>query len=364
MTNPGRRTGFLCAAVCALASGAYAADGEAGEETGPARLAGQPPVRLILDCDMDSDCDDAGALGVLHALADRDEVTVLGVMVSALNPDAAACVEVINAYYGRGDLPIGTARPPAPDQASRYTRAVAKIARRPVRYPKAIDAPDAVLLYRELLAREEDGAVTIVTVGDMTNLAKLLDLPATDDLPSGRELVERKVRLWVCMGGNFFGKPARDDLKKESNNNFTLDKAATYAAITRWPGPLVFAGREVCSVPSGVKAGARLAELPAEHPVRVAYAAYFGGQPKDRHVADLASVLFAVRGLRDYWSAEGRGAMKLAPDMTFEWDPEDPRPQAYLLKLKDDRGRPNDAYIESELNALLLAPPRAATPAP
>ena len=32
------------------------------------------PVKLILDTDMSGDCDDAGALALLHALADRGRV--------------------------------------------------------------------------------------------------------------------------------------------------------------------------------------------------------------------------------------------------------------------------------------------------
>ena len=324
-------------------------------------LAGKKPVRLILDVDMDSDCDDAGALGVLHALADRGEVEVLAVMTSALHPGSVPAIEVINRYYGRGELPIGAARAPAPDQRSRYADGVAQLAAGlgySLRYQQSADAPDAVLLYRDLLAKEADGSVTIVTVGDMTNLAKLLDLPANDGLPSGAELAAKKVKLWVCMGGNFNGKPARDELK-DTNNNFTLYPEATFAAITRWPGPLLFAGREVCSVPSGVRVGKCLEKLPKEHPVRVAYELYFQGELQDRHVADLASVLVAVRGLADYWDAETSGAMELREDMTFVWNYELKRPpQGYLLKKRDANGKTNDRYIEKVLTELLLAPPR------
>ncbi len=36
---------------------------------------GQSPVRIIFDTDMDTDCDDAGAPALLHALADQGEET-------------------------------------------------------------------------------------------------------------------------------------------------------------------------------------------------------------------------------------------------------------------------------------------------
>jgi len=219
----------------------------AAQEQNYATLAGQPPVRLIFDCDMDSDCDDAGALGILNALADNGEVEILAVTVSALHPYSAPAADAINTYYGRPDIPIGVARPPAPNQKSRYAQGVAESS--PYDVPVGQAAPDAVAVYRDVLRKEKDGSVTIVTVGDMTNLARLVTDPA--DLA----LVKAKVKLWVCMGGNFIGKPAKDDLKL-TNNNFTLDPKATYTAITGWPTPIVFAGREVCSVPSGLQAGA------------------------------------------------------------------------------------------------------------
>ena len=51
---------------------------------------------LILDTDIDTDCDDAGALAVLHALADRGEVEIAGVVCDVGNPWAAACAAAVN----------------------------------------------------------------------------------------------------------------------------------------------------------------------------------------------------------------------------------------------------------------------------
>lgn len=308
---------------------------------GPSTLLGRKPVRIILDVDMDSDCDDAGAMAVLHALADRGEVEPLAIMVSGVNPWAGPCVDAINTWYGRPDLPIGTARAPAPDQASRYARGVAE--RCPHRLRASADAPDAVALYHRILAAQPDGGVTIATVGDMTNLAKLL---ATQE---GMGLVRAKVAVWICMGGNFIGRPATDDLRL-GNNNFTLDPGATYAAITAWPTPIVFAGREMCSVPSGLRIGRGLAAKPAGHPVRIAYELYHNGQVRDRHVADIVTVYAAVRGRDGLWDAEDRGFMDLQRDMTFTWR-YGRDVHAYLLKRPDV----SDRSVERKLDELLLA---------
>ena len=325
----------------------------------PTKLAGQKPVRVIFDTDFDTDCDDAGALGVLHALANQGEVEILGVAISGLNEYSGPAVDAVNTYYGRPDLPIGTARKPAPMCKSRYTRIVAKKCPHDLR--RSGDAPDATTVYRDILAAQPDDSVTIITVGYMTNLAKLLATPASGNLPSGKDLIQQKVKLWVCMGGNFHGKPAVDDLRVV-NPNFTTDKEATFTAVTGWPTPIVFVGREVCSVPSGLKAGAKLAETPKENPVRVAYAAYFGGRLRDRHVADLVTVLFAVRGLGDYWDAEEHGGMDLQPNMKFTWSYSRDRGHAYLLKRKEADGGPNDNRIEEVLNGLLTQTQEATTP--
>lgn len=46
--------------------------------------------------------------------------------------------------------------------------------------------------------------------------------------------------------------------------------------------------------------------------------------------------------------------------MTFEWKFDQDRQQAFLLKKKTAAGHPNDRYIESVLDALLIQPPRGA----
>jgi hypothetical protein len=348
------RLKLLLVAMAAMWIGGIETSFARAESSGGDRRDQQATKKLILDTDMDSDCDDAAALGILHAMIDRGETELLAVMVSGTNRRAGPCVDAINTYYGRPDIPIGTARPPAPDQPSLYAEGVAR--RCPHDLVDSMSAPDSVELYRSILMAQPDESVTIVTVGDMTNLAKLLELPRTPELPSGKEVIERKVAHWVCMGGNFIGKPARDDLKVESNNNFTLDSKATFAAITKWPRPITFVGREIGSTPSGLEAGELLRKAPADHPVRIAYELYFGGVAKNRHIADLTTVLYAVRGLGDYWDIEDQGAMELEPNMTFRWNYDSDRDHAYLLRKRDDRVASHER-VEQAINDLMLVPP-------
>ncbi|CAN5575070.1 hypothetical protein BH10PLA1_BH10PLA1_15740 [soil metagenome] len=309
------------------------------------------PVRVIFDSDMDGDCDDVAALALLHVLADRGEAQILATIGCGRNAWTPACISAINTYYGRGDLPIGRAAAGGVDRPSPYTQTVAD--RCPHLLKNAADAEDAVALYRRVLAAQPDRSVVIATVGFHTNPAALMKSPASENQPAGIDLVKSKVRLWACMGGNFIGSPAKDDLKL-GNVNFQKDAAATYYVITHWPGRVVFVGREVASVPSGVQIGSHFSKLPIDHPVRVAYEAYFKGTCKDRHIADPATILFAVRGTSDLWALHDEGSMNLQHDMKFEWQPTG-HDQAYLLKRLVD-GKPNDRAVEKTVEDLIMTP--------
>jgi hypothetical protein len=310
------------------------------------------PIPIIFDTDMDTDCDDAGALAVLHALADRGECQILATIVSTRHPGAAPTVQAINAYYGRPELPIAAVREGGVHERSLFAGQVA--AEFPESLKSTADAPDAASLYRDLLERHPDGSVVVVTVGYLTNLRHLLELPAEGERMGGRDLAARKVNTYVCMGGNFVGAPPKDDLKL-GNVNFQRDARSAHFVIQHWPGPIVFVGREIGSVPSGLRLGASLAWTPKTNPVRRAYEHYFGGVAKDRHVADLVTVLYAVRGLRDYWDIETRGYMDLRADMTFEWRYDRDAEQSFLRKKPG--GGTQDRYIERVLDELLIQPP-------
>ena len=53
-------------------------------------------VRLILDTDMLTDCDDTAALGMLHAMADAGEAQMLARVVSSRYPQSAVVVDTLS----------------------------------------------------------------------------------------------------------------------------------------------------------------------------------------------------------------------------------------------------------------------------
>src|SRR5437763_4578522 len=104
--------------------------------------AGKPAtIKIILDTDMETDCDDAGALAVLHALADNGECEILATVVSVRDPNSAATVDAINAYRGRAKLPLGMVKGAGVLEKSSYAKRIA--AEFPNRVKSADDVPDA-----------------------------------------------------------------------------------------------------------------------------------------------------------------------------------------------------------------------------
>src|SRR3954454_10964123 len=82
--------------------------------------AGQP-IPLIFDTDIGNDVDDALALGVIHALMSRAECDLLAVTVTKDESLSAPFVDVINTFYGRGDVPIGVVHNGPTPEPSKFT---------------------------------------------------------------------------------------------------------------------------------------------------------------------------------------------------------------------------------------------------
>ncbi len=281
---------------------------------------------ILLDTDMLTDCDAAAALAMLLNLERAGECRIAGVCVSSRHPRSAAVVDAILTYYGRADIPVGSPK----NGRGAYRDNSCFLDDVSIRFPHALrdndDAEDAVRLYRRLLASADNGGVTVVTIGYMTNLADLLD-SAPDDLSplGGTQLVSRKVACWVCMGGNFPVDDARD------NVNFTRDMPSAYKAITEWPGTIHFVGREIGH---NIFAGEGLRQTPEDNPVRRAYELHRSRYTPDNwnhHTADPSTILYAVRGCGDMFRLSGPGFIDLAPDGAFTWRDDPSGRQRHLL---------------------------------
>jgi hypothetical protein len=326
---------FARHAACGIALLLTAA-GSPPAETAPA------PVPVVFDTDMDTDCDDAGALAMLHALADRGEVRILATVVSSRYAWSAPCVEAINRYRGRPDLPIGVPKGEGAStrRGSRYARKIA--GEFPGRLKTNDDAPDAAAVYRRVLAAEPDRSVTIVTVGYLTNLRDLLATKPDAHSPlAGPELVRRKVARWVCMGGRY-----PEHLDPGVYGNFKPDPAAAVAAVRGWPGTIHFSGRG-----SKVLTGKGLRDTPAKNPVRRVYDLYLGKKPT-RPSWDQVALLFAVRPDAPHWQLRTDGYNHLFENGTNQWRAEPDKDHVLIDFAPDARER-----VQETIEALMVAPP-------
>ncbi|HBH52659.1 MAG TPA: hypothetical protein DDY91_12300 [Planctomycetaceae bacterium] len=267
------------------------------------------PVDLIFDTDMGNDIDDALALGVIHALQSRGECRLLAVTLSKDNEYAAPYVDLVNTFYGRGNIPIGVVRNGKTPEDSPYIRVPATaMDEGRLRYPHDLksgkDAPEAVQVLRETLAKAADGSVTVVVVGFSTNLARLLESPADKISPlNGVDLVKAKCRELVMMAGMFTAEG------RHKEYNVFIDLAAARKVYADWPTPLVTSGFEI----------GRAIKYPAasieqdyryvpHHPLAEAYGLY-QKMPYDRETWDLTSVLYAVRPARGYFGLSPEGTI-------------------------------------------------------
>lgn len=316
------------------------------------------PVRVIFDTDMGSDCDDVGALALLHAYADRGQVEILGCIFSSGKvPYGAGVVEAINVYYGRPQIPVGAAHDDVVgDPVDKMT--AEKLAKDTAAFGNRIvhnrDAEEMTALNRRLLATQPDRSVTYLTVGHTKGLHDLLVSPPDAVSPlSGFELVQRKVQRWVALGALGASNPERRFTK---DWNFFFNGTAPYTRhlVERFPVPVFYVdgGDDVLT-------GRSLKHTPPGSIVRTAYRDWLWNYEQktldgQRPSWDLVAVYYAVEGLGDYLVEEGRGWLEFDVDKGCRWmNGERDRVQTFIRQKSGVSER-----FADELNALLARPPR------
>ncbi len=156
-------------------------------------------VPILLDTDIGSDVDDAFALGL--ALA-SDEVDLVGVTtVGASAEDRAWMVCRFLTAVGRRQVPVAWGRDPQPASAIegqiQYRRHPAVIFNRTA---KPVKESAVEFLYAKLKA--QPGQLTIVAIGPLTNVARLLK-----EHPDCKPWIKRIVLMGGAVRVGYAGKP-------------------------------------------------------------------------------------------------------------------------------------------------------------
>lgn len=270
------------------------------------------PVRIILDTDLGSDYDDVGALAFLHAMADSGKADILATVCSNKYELAAPSIEVINTYFGRPELAIGSPKTEGVNDMTHYHWTDSLV----VRYPHTIkltsDAPDAINVYRRILNKQPDKSVTIVTVGFLTNLYNLLrSQPDKISDLTGIDLINKKVNKLVTMGG-IFPEGGR-------SFNFFMDSTASWYVFKHWPGEIIFTGDDIGQK---IKTGLKLIQSDIKNsPVKDAYSISIPlseGDKEGRMSWDQTAVLIAVYGTEGFFDIV-KGKIIVNSDGSNKW---------------------------------------------
>ncbi len=284
----------------------------------------EPPVGIIFDTDVDHDCDDIGALFILHAAVERGEANLLATIGCTSSDAIAPCLDGINTWFGRPEIPVGTLKDKGFLDHKGF--AAEMIRHYPSKFRSGQDYPDAVKLYRQTLARQPDKSVVVLAVGPLRNLANLLKSQPDDISPlDGRALIAAKVKRLDVMGGIY--PPVKN--VKEAEWNFKQDPAAAALVCSTWPTPVLFNGEG-----GSTNSGRRVTyEMPEHNPLTMAYRLYpNAGFAGDRLSWDSVSALVAIRGATPWYEVVSGGTNVTDPATGINtWVTDKDRGHSYLV---------------------------------
>lgn len=296
------------------------------------------PEKLIIDTDIGMDLDDVAAMGIMHMLMDLEEIEVLAIGIVNGSAQSVPFLDALNTWHGRPDLPIGVIKMTAPLSKNNYSSEMLES------YPHDLTAeaaPDVVTLYRQVLAAQPDRSVTLVSMAAATNIADLLNSPADSISPlTGRELVEKKLKLYLPSGGAETKFP-----RGKLGGNYRVDRVAAGVEVEQMPTsfPMIYVGSD-----GKLRLGAQLNEKADDHFLRRTGEIAFKGEIKSFFTWDQVHLLYAARpALRDKWVLSEPGNIQVIEGDLLEWTPTPDRGRAYAV-LKD--GEP----IRKALLELLL----------
>jgi len=270
------------------------------------------PVKIIFDTDMGPDYDDVGALAFLHAMADSGKAEILATVASNKHELVAPSIDVINAYFGRNELPIGAPKTAGVNIGSSQHWADSIVKKYPHSVRSTSEVPDAVEVYRRTLANEPDNSVTIVTVGFLTNLNNLLKSSPDNISPlSGRDLVSQKVKSLVSMAGRF---------PEGWEFNIHMDSTGAKYVYENWPGEVIFTGFEIgAAIHTGLKLiKADFKNSPVKDVFRISIP--LAAEDKDGRMSwDETAVLIAIYGAEGFFDTV-RGQIIVNPNGSNKWE--------------------------------------------
>ncbi|MFA6592564.1 MAG: nucleoside hydrolase [Bacteroidales bacterium] len=278
---------------------------------------------VIFDTDLGNDVDDVLALQMLLNYAKEGTIDFRGIILSKCNPHSVEFVDAFCRHNGFDDMPIGYAYNGVTPDDYKYLLATlnATYQGKPIMEPnRTLDAsiPEGYVELRRLLSEAKNGSVTLIAVGPLTNIGRLLS-SGPDDLSSlsGKELMKKKVKSLNIMGGEYLGG------KPFAEYNIKCDLKEATVVFAQCPVPIVASGFEI---------GKKILYphesilndfgVPEASPLCVAYMSY-EPMPYDRPSWDLTSVFDAIDKDRSLFRHSAKGTISVDGKgvTTFNEDP-------------------------------------------
>ena len=307
----------------------------------PSKIGNEQPVKIIFDSDMGPDYDDVGALTMLHAFADSGKAEILATIASNRYALVAPSLNVINTYYGRPDIPVGSPKTHGVNIGCGQHWTDSLVARFPHKLVSNDQAQNAVGLYRQILSAQPDTSVVVVTVGFLTNLNDLL-LSKPDNFSelTGKDLIVKKVKRWVAMAGKF---------PEGSEFNVKEDSVSSRYVFENWPTQVILSGFEIGDK---IFTGKKLIGTNIKSPARMAFNIAMNFSKEDqngRQSWDETAVLAAVKGA-DFAFSQVRGEMVAEPSGYNRWKVQEKGLHSYLVfkKTPDELSKLIEQYIMHE----------------
>lgn len=301
--------------------------------------------KIIIDTDMGSDCDDAGALALAHILHNEQKCKILGITYTTTLKNGPIAIDIINQYF-HNILPIGANKNGHYFDGENTDTYVSKLVNRFASVRKQnTEIQDAVVLLRKLLANNKH--VTLICIGQLINLSRLYDSREDDISPlTGKELVKQSVDRIVIMGGLF--KQNNQDIYfhgqkyGEAEYNIKCDLNASKNVIRNLNvkayfidfllGYQIFTGKE-------------LSKYYLDNPISYAYHTYCNGE---RESWDLLAVYYAILGDSKFLKSSLRGRVELDKQGVTSFYKDD-KGLCYIVKsLLDEK------ELENEIDKILL----------
>jgi inosine-uridine nucleoside N-ribohydrolase len=241
-------------------------------------------IQLILDTDIGPDCDDVGALALLHILARKYPTDFLAMTNCTSNPYACGTIDAINRCYGQPNIPIGTYEKSGfleEGYSQKYNRYITENYENAYRPPSI--PPGALSVLKKALIGAENNSITFLSIGPLNNLANLI----CD--AEGQHLVKDKVSCLVTMSTGL-AKPEW---------NVLMDIPAAQEVFENWPSPIVIS---VFETGASIITGRSFGSIPADHPLPVSYRLHADGDEKRGRMSwDLTAAWYALAGTEPFF---------------------------------------------------------------